>query len=131
MTIAGNNPGNIRFIEGVIWNGQTGSDERGFVQFDTMQNGIRALCKTLLAYEDKHDLHCIEDIINRWAPPSENNTQAYIDDVCARTHWRPDEYIDLKIKDNLVALASAISHHETGQLLDLVIVVEGATAALV
>ena len=29
--------------------------------------------------------NCIEDIISRWAPPSENDTKAYIRSVCALT----------------------------------------------
>ena len=131
MTLGHNNPGNIRANSHDDWHGQIGIDDNGFCIFDTMTDGVRALCKLLLTYQDKHDLQCVEDIVQRWAPPGENDTDAYIDDVCARTHWRPDELIDLHVPQNLIAMASAMAHHETGQYLDSTVLAAGAASAVV
>jgi len=130
MSLKYNNPGNIRAIDHDDWDGQIGIDEHGFCIFDTMASGVRALGKVLLTYQDRHELHCVEDWIGRWAPPAENDTDAYVADVCARTHWRPEEYVDLHVPGNLIALTSAIAHHETGEFLDSVMLANGAAAAL-
>ena len=89
-----NNPLNIRKVPGTHWKGelpQSSSPLRGgregspFCQFTTLEHGIRAAYQILDTYRRKHHAVCIEDIISRWAPPSENNTEAYIRSVCALT----------------------------------------------
>lgn len=49
----------------------------------------------------------IEDIISRWAPPSENATQNYISVVCSLTKFKRD-YIPKSVGD--VALILAAMH---------------------
>ncbi|MBR4130235.1 MAG: structural protein P5 [Bacteroidaceae bacterium] len=89
-----NNPLNIRKVPGTHWKGelpQSSSPLRGgregatFCQFTTLEHGIRAAYQILDTYRRKYHAVCIEDIISRWAPPSENNTEAYIRSVCALT----------------------------------------------
>ena len=55
-----------------------------FCIFDEAVMGIRALMRILLVYRFHHKKSTIDDIISRWAPPSENDTDAYIDFVCER-----------------------------------------------
>jgi hypothetical protein len=43
----------------------------------------------LIAYQDKHGLRTIRQIVSRWAPPTENNTNAYVRAVAADTGWMP------------------------------------------
>ena len=77
---------NIRRVAGIIWKGQRAEQtDREFVQFSTMEWGLRAAFCLLRTYRDKYRLNCIADIIRRWAPPSENNTQAYVCNVCRQT----------------------------------------------
>ena len=80
-----NNPLNIRKVAGQHWRGealpQRGSGEGAFCCFESMAYGIRAAFCLLRTYRDKYKLVCIEDIITRWAPPSENDTPAYIRNV--------------------------------------------------
>lgn len=75
--IRNNNPLNIR--KGTRWCGlcYDGRD-RDFCQFQTMAYGFRAAFRTLITYYTKHDCKTLEKIINRWAPPNENDTLSYI-----------------------------------------------------
>ncbi len=85
------NPLNIRKVPGTHWKGeilpsiQGGAGGGSFVQFTTLEHGIRAAYQILDTYRRKYKAVCIEDIISRWAPPSENDTRAYIRSVCALT----------------------------------------------
>jgi len=85
-----NNPLNIRKVPGTHWKGELpsiqGGDRGGsFVRFESMEWGIRAALCILATYKRKYKATCIEDIITRWAPPSENDTQSYIKNVCRLT----------------------------------------------
>ncbi|MBQ7420292.1 MAG: hypothetical protein IJV17_06090 [Prevotella sp.] len=86
-----NNPLNIIKSKYQIWLGQTniGGDTR-FCQFSSMQYGFRAALKLLRTYYTKYGCITIRQIINRWAPQSENNTQAYIRAVSRYTHLDDD-----------------------------------------
>ena len=104
--IRNNNPLNIR-LSSDKWQGQINgkgnidgnsslSSERAggeavFCVFSSMEYGWRAafviLCKT---YYGKYKLRTIRDIVSRWAPPKENNTEAYIRHVSDYTGIGPD-----------------------------------------
>lgn len=73
-----NNPGNIRI--GCPWVGIDSSrKDPAFCVFVSMKYGVRALIVTLRTYVCRHRLHTIEQIIRRWAPPSDrNHTTEYI-----------------------------------------------------
>lgn len=108
------NPGNLR-PGASPWLGQTGVDANGFCIFDTAEHGLRALCKNLLAYQDKHGLNTVRGIISRWAPESENDTAAYIAAVDKALGTGPDAAINLHTLSTLAALCVAIVTHENGQ----------------
>lgn len=80
-----NNPLNIRRVVGSHWNGEIRAEGSAFCQFTTLEHGIRAAYQILDTYRRKYHAVCIEDIISRWAPPSENDTDAYIRSVCTLT----------------------------------------------
>lgn len=79
-----NNPGNLRPSPRYKWIGQSGETPLGFVKFETPYLGIRALYITLCNYIKIHNLNTIRTIISRFAPPTENDTEAYIRFVSAR-----------------------------------------------
>jgi hypothetical protein len=79
-----NNPGNLRPM----------GASTGFQQFATPEEGISAADKNLKAYGDK-GINTLRGVISRWAPPSENNTNTYIDTVAKRIGLDPDQKIDL------------------------------------
>jgi hypothetical protein len=82
--IRNNNPGNIRYNKEkpVKWLGlDTPPSDGTFCRFAYAKYGIRALAKILLNYQDKYGLDTIRKIINRYAPESENDTDAYVKSV--------------------------------------------------
>lgn len=84
--MTGNNPGNIRRVQGQTWQGEiTPSPWRsGFATFVTLDYGFRALMVLLKNYIGA-GYNSVNKIINRWAPPSENDTRAYINFVSSYT----------------------------------------------
>ena len=108
-----NNPDNIR--HGSDWQGlrviQTDDD---FCQFISPEYGLRAMSRTLGVYYSKHELRTLREIINRWAPPSENKTEAYIRSVCQRTGLAADQRLPMGIEHMKSGLMKAIIHHELG-----------------
>jgi hypothetical protein len=107
--IKNNNPGNIR-TSNDKWLGKIGADQRGFVIFDTLPHGYRALYKLLMGYIGK-GYNTIDKIINKWAPPSENDTTNYINFVVKQTGI--DRYQTVKSTD-LYIIGMAISKMEHG-----------------
>ena len=109
--IRNNNPGNIR--HGIDWDGldKDQSKDEEFSQFSTPEYGIRAMFKILKTYNDKYNLNTIEGIINRWAPPIENDTEAYINFVSSKVGKNSSEVLNEK---DYISLVQAIIHMENG-----------------
>lgn len=110
--IRNNNPANIR-RSSTKWQGESATQtDSAFVQFVSPEYGIRALSKVLDTYSTKYSLRTVRGIISRFAPPSENNTEAYISAVANKLGVSPDEQISVgAYKAQLVA---AIIKHENG-----------------
>ena len=108
------NPGNIR--HGAAWRGlERKQDDPDFCAFIDPLHGIRALAKVLLAYESRHGLRTIREIISRWAPGNENDTESYIRAVSAWVNRGPTEFYDVTDPHAMAALVTAIIRHENGQ----------------
>jgi hypothetical protein len=108
-----NNPGNIR-PSNPSWQGAVGQS-KGFVVFDTMVNGVRALCRQLLVYQDRYGIKTVRQVISRWAPPSDNNpTDAYIAFVCSVLNCQPDDAFNFRNADWLYWMVTAIGEEENG-----------------
>ncbi|HID1049895.1 TPA: hypothetical protein ACXDF6_005085 [Klebsiella pneumoniae] len=111
--VRNNNPGNLEASSSNPWIGQTGSDGR-FAKFETPEHGIRALGRNLISYQ-RQGIDTVGEIINRWAPPSDNNdTAAYIKAVCAQLGVTANKPLDASNPDTLQALCAAIIKHENG-----------------
>jgi len=113
--IRNNNPGNIRW--GDEWRGLVPEGQRtdkSFCQFKAPEFGIRAMIIILRNYQSKYGLKTITGIIKRWAPPNENDTQAYIRSVAQATGTDADKPIDLTDSRKLFPLLQAIIKHENG-----------------
>jgi len=89
--IRNNNPLNIRRSKDQ-WKGLAKTqNDRLFCQFETLEYGWRAaFCLLTRTYYHKYRLYTIRDIISRWAPSTENDTRAYIDNVSRLTGIDPD-----------------------------------------
>ena len=103
---------NIRRVAGTKWKGQrTEQTDKSFVQFESLEWGIRAAFCILDTYRRKYQDVCVEDIINRWAPPSENATSEYIRTVCRLTGFGGKERLE---ESQLPALVCAMAFVECG-----------------
>lgn len=71
------NIGNIDFRPDRNRPGQVGSDGRCVI-FETPEKGVQAAVEILHVYRDKYGINTLSGMIQRWAPPSENNTANYI-----------------------------------------------------
>lgn len=113
--IRNHNPGNLRRSSDP-WQGlapqQTDPD---FCQFESAKWGVRALARTLIAYQDRWGLKSVKRIISRWAPPNENDTEAYVRAVAEAVGVSPDAPIDTHDYKILKPLTLAIIRHENGQ----------------
>lgn len=98
-----NNPGNLR----------PAGASTGFQKFPTPEAGLAALDQNLLAY-GKQGVNTIGGVISKWAPPSENNTSAYIKGVSQRLGVPADQPLDMSSPYVRHALSTAIMLHENG-----------------
>ncbi|OTA14017.1 structural protein [Xenorhabdus vietnamensis] len=118
--IRNHNPGNIDHNPKNKWQGQigieTGVKNPRFCRFESPEYGIRALMKLLSNYQIKHQLHSIRKIINRYAPPVENDTESYIQFAAEKVGVSADEKISTQDKKVLFALAEGIIKMENGNL---------------
>lgn len=108
-----NNPGNIR-LSATQWEGQVPAaqqTDREFVQFISPEYGIRAMARILNNYMAR-GLNTITSMISTWAPPSENDTIAYINDVSDSTGIDPNAPVDPSAIPGIIA---SIIDHENGQ----------------
>lgn len=121
--VRNNNPLNIRRVVGISWRGENpdGRDD-DFCVFREVKWGLRAAFRIFRTYKIKYNARCIEDIITRWAPPKENDTQKYIFDVCKLTGFGGKE----RLKDgDYRALVKAMAQIESGWKLTEEEIMEG------
>ena len=80
--IRNNNPLNIRHSVDQWQGAREVQTDEAFVQFTSMAYGYRAAWKILDTYshrlKSERKAYNVRNIIGRWAPPSENNTDAYV-----------------------------------------------------
>ncbi len=112
-----NNPLNI--VRGVSqWEGlkKEETDSR-FCEFETPEYGWRAAFVLLTrTYYHAYRLYTIRKIIERWAPPNENQTEDYITAVAEAMDYDPDKPLGLPsyAPFRWMALALAMAYIENG-----------------
>ena len=106
--IAKNNPFNIRNNIGNNWLGQTGSN-KGFCVFSRLEYGVRAACIIVCRSYRKRGILTIQEIINTFAPSSENDTDKYIVFVCKMVMAFP---FDIPSRSEFPFLLNAMSIFE-------------------
>ena len=114
--IRNNNPGNVERGKD-RWLGMSAdqSSDPRFLVFDTPEAGIRCLMRILINYQERHGIKTMREAINRWAPPVENNSSAYVQHVSRLTGFDPDEPLDFLDREINVALTRSIVRHECGE----------------
>ena len=128
LGLRNNNPLNIRKVKGQHWQGEIssprGEDGRGlsFVHFSSLEYGLRAAFCILRTYRNKYKAVCIEDIITRWAPPTENDTRKYICDLCRLTGFGGKERLT---ESEWPKLVQAMARIECGTVLSEDVILKG------
>ena len=120
-----NNPLNIRHSKDKWQGTATTQTDRSFVQFESMAYGYRAAWKTLdtycLRFRRKRQPYNVRNIIARWAPPSENDTDAYVRAVVKLSGLggnenipRPHRYRNFERLEKTARLIAAMTGVECG-----------------
>ena len=113
--IRNNNPGNIRKSSDA-WKGLAADQpDPEFFSFSEPRWGIRAAAKVLQTYQEVHGLRTLAEIINRWAPLSENDTQSYITAVSIWSGIEPEEVSDVMDYETVFRLLRAMVRMENGK----------------
>ena len=116
--IRNNNPLNIRRTAKDEWKGlRAQQTDASFCQFESLEFGWRAAFYLLTrTYYHKYRLFTIRAIINKWAPPNENLTATYIQNVCQLAKIGPDEPIGIPSDqpERWIAVGEAMAIQENG-----------------
>lgn len=112
--IRNNNPGNIRKGP-TAWQGEVAGDDPDFCTFSAPEWGVRAIARILLTYQAADGCRTLRQIVGRWAPPSENDTDAYLAAVAGACATDPDQPIDLHGPEKMAPVVAAIIRHENGE----------------
>lgn len=110
-----NNPLNIR-KNNTKWQGLAEEQtDKSFFVFVAPEWGYRAALRTLQNYKRMHGLTTIRQWVNRWAPPVENDTEAYIRCVCQRTGMPESAEPNIYNKTIMCNIVAAMSYMENGK----------------
>lgn len=111
--IRNNNPLNIR--RGSNWVGLSKHQtDPAFCQFDSMTYGLRAGLIIIRTYMQRYNLTTIHAIVSRWAPPKENDTEAYVISVASMMMMHALQKFDFGDRARIVSLVAAMCKVETG-----------------
>lgn len=108
-----NNPLNIRH-NADTFQGEIKGNDKSFKTFSSMPYGYRAAFVTLATYLSR-GWNTIEKIISRWAPPNENNTQAYIATVVKYSGVTAEKVLTPSDGADYILIVAAMSFVENGQ----------------
>lgn len=123
-----NNPLNLVYARQAGTDPDSPSDGR-FARFTTFDGGVTAATRQLLRDQARGDL-TPRQLIQRWAPPNENQTGAYVANVSRSTGLDPDAAVNLHDANITAALEAAMAKVETGRSLDPALFQRGVTEAL-
>jgi hypothetical protein len=120
-----NNPGNIRHNGDKFQGEVQPSRDAAFKEFTSMAYGYRAMFVTLATYLDR-GRNTIAKIIAAWAPPSENNTQAYINTVALFSGVPKNKVLTPVSGEDYIRIVAAMSRVENGKPANMADVSAGA-----
>lgn len=115
------NPGNIRLprkenMEKDRFIGELRpSHDPDFRTFINMAYGYRAMHYLLRRYKNSYQLNTLEQMINRYAPPADNNaTEVYIDFVAKRAGIGRKDIVDVSNMTVMCRIVEAMATMECG-----------------
>lgn len=104
------NPGNLNYAGQAGATLESGSGAR-FAKFASEEEGIAALVRQLRLYQQR-GIDTIGEIVKKYAPPNENDTQAYIASMARWTGLSADEKLDFNDTDTVRRMVQGISRKE-------------------
>jgi hypothetical protein len=122
-----NNPGNIEYGDFAKSFGAVGADPR-FAVFPTLESGMKAKEELLFGNRSRYAGLSVTDALNRYAPPTENNTAAYIKSVTEAVGVTPDtilSQLNSSQKQSFLDAVTKVEGFKTGK------VVQAATGGIV
>jgi hypothetical protein len=108
-----NNPGNIRRSK-IQWDGMAAQQtDPAFIQFTDATYGLRAILRIVHTYESR-GLVTVRGWISAWAPPSENDTGAYVTAVANAIGCGSDDPVRVEDEATAIGLLRGIVMQENG-----------------
>jgi len=129
--VRNNNPLNIRESEGdtTNWQGEHALNlDKAFEEFKHPVYGFRAGARILKSYS-RQGFKTLSQIIHRFAPSHENDTELYIKQVCKWTGIEANQIVNVNDSDQLAKLLHAMSRKEVGNYYGLSMAREGVAMA--
>jgi len=111
--IKNNNPLNIRHNTDLFQGEVRPGTDKSFKQFSSPAYGYRAAFVTLGTYLSRGK-DTIEKIVSSWAPPNENNTAGYINNVERLSGVKRDKVLTADSGEDYVKIVIAMSRIENG-----------------
>jgi hypothetical protein len=123
--VRNNNPLNLSYRgqEGTI-----ASDGR-FGIYGTPEAGVAAAERQLLKYQ-AGGTDTLTKVIDKWAPPGDNDTAGYIAEVSKRTGIDPNQRLDFHDEKTASAIIAAMARRETGRDYDREVIQRGVDQGL-
>lgn len=119
-TVWNNNPVNIRISQNNDWVGEVPellnqAHDAEFETFHHAVDGYRAAIILLRNYQRLYGLNTLEGILNKFAPPSDDNpTQTYINFVAEKMGVFTAEPLDLNDDETIKPMLLAMHKFESG-----------------
>ncbi|CAJ0896055.1 hypothetical protein R77569_04559 [Ralstonia mannitolilytica] len=111
--IRNNNPGNLNYVGQAGATREAGPNGR-FAVFQTAEDGLMALAHQLRLYAQR-GINSVRAIISKFAPPSENDTQSYIESVSKRLGVDSNATLNVNDPRVMQGLMDAIIKVENGR----------------
>lgn len=108
-----NNPLNLE-SNNIQWDGLVGHDGP-YCVFDTAQSGLNAGARDLYVKWSKDNLRTVAQIVRKFAPPEDNDTNAYIYSVCKRLGVSGGDKLNLDDDAVFHNLLDAMVNQEEGR----------------
>lgn len=129
--VRNNNPLNIRESkhDRTNWEGEHALNlDKDFEEFTHAVYGFRAGARILRSYNRK-GYKTLSQMIHRFAPSHENDTELYIKQVSKWTGIAPNQIVNVTDPDELANVLHAMSRKEVGNYYGLSMVKEGVLMA--
>jgi hypothetical protein len=113
LGIRQNNPCNIVHNPSSPWKNEILPPVGRFASFTTPVYGLRAAMLLIRNYFTVHGLNTVEQIIDRWAPPVENDTGSYVRDIADRMNVSAAQVLTPD-QQTITTMTESIVVHENG-----------------